>query len=669
MEVFEKDISKIHKKLTDYLQHEYSIDWTDDPTNHLAYWQSEIQYFIQRNEEWKKRFPVSDQQRNSNTTFLAQADENFNTKNIPKNNLAQSNIESAQLEITVAQVPPLNEKHFQEDAGSIENLKDHNPQNFPNEIPINENNVEIEEFIQLEEKTQNSDPPLIYDSINQHLNVDEENNLTYLNLSTSLVLKHKKHMFYVPMNFGDVLLDGLVDTGALTSAISQSDLNQISLLSQEAVLNTGPAPAFRIMVANGQLEDPISTVELKFKVADFSFHERFIVMKTLANPLVGLCFLQRNHAIFDTRQGILTFPELSMQLRPGSPSNLRAPTALLAESQFDIQAQTTITVVTKMPHLLDHNASGILVPSAQFEDHDAIFVTSSLSTVRENSLLVQISNTSNSPYTVTSDTHLANFTVMPPEQIKRIKPVDPGTLTFLMDDDEESNTVQFLNELLKVPNSEGDEKDQYWFPTPENPGDPSTYSPIQKRIFDELIELQELDRLNPLKDKESREKFLSNFNWSDSTLNLQERQNIEEILVEFHEVFARHRFDVGINNHFKIKLTPNDERPAYTQSLPTPINLKDELTIELALLHKYDIITTLPYSKYASPIFAQRKPSGKLRLLVDLRKINSLISEDYTNNNHPVSTLTDASQHMADKKLFCKLDCSQAYHCLQMADY
>ena len=33
-----------------------------------------------------------------------------------------------------------------------------------------------------------------------------------------------------------------------------------------------------------------------------------------------------------------------------------------------------------------------------------------------------------------------------------------------------------------------------------------------------------------------------------------------------------------------------------------------------------------------------------------------------------MSTLTDAAQHMAGKKLFCKLECSQAYHCLQMAD-
>ena len=117
-----------------------------------------------------------------------------------------------------------------------------------------------------------------------------------------------------------------------------------------------------------------------------------------------------------------------------------------------------------------------------------------------------------------------------------------------------------------------------------------------------------------------------------------------------------------------MKLTPKDERPICTQNLPVPINLKNDLTVELALKHRYGIITTLSFSKYASPIFAQRKPNGKLRLLVDLRKINALISDDYINKNHPVSTLSDATQHLAGKKLFCKLDCSQAYHCLQMAD-
>ena len=99
-----------------------------------------------------------------------------------------------------------------------------------------------------------------------------------------------------------------------------------------------------------------------------------------------------------------------------------------------------------------------------------------------------------------------------------------------------------------------------------------------------------------------------------------------------------------------------------------PIRLKEDLIVEMRLMHKYGIITVLPFSKYASPIFAQRKPNGKLRLLVDLRKIKSLIADEYPKNHHPVSTLSDAAQHLAGKSLFCKLDCSQAYHCLQMAD-
>ena len=151
-------------------------------------------------------------------------------------------------------------------------------------------------------------------------------------------------------------------------------------------------------------------------------------------------------------------------------------------------------------------------------------------------------------------------------------------------------------------------------------------------------------------------------------LQNQKKQAIEDILVDYLDIFARHRLDIGMNTEFKVKLTPKDDKAVYSQSIPRPIHLKEDLIVELALMHKNGIITVLPFSKYASPIFAQRKPNGKLRLLVDLRKINSLIADDYTNNIHPVSTESNAAQHLAGKSLFCKLDCSQAYHCLQMAD-
>ena len=95
--------------------------------------------------------------------------------------------------------------------------------------------------------------PLTDEFIEQSLSNDSRSNLTYLDPSSSLILKRIGNMFYVPMDFGATSFDGLVDTGALTSAISQSDLTQIRLLSHEAILNLGPAPSFQIMLANGQL--------------------------------------------------------------------------------------------------------------------------------------------------------------------------------------------------------------------------------------------------------------------------------------------------------------------------------------------------------------------------------------------------------------------------------
>ena len=434
----------------------------------------------------------------------------------------------------------------------------------------------IKNHVTIKTSCSDTKQPLLNEDLAEHLQFDKERNLSYLPISTSLTLKRKRHMYYIPMDFEKLTLDGLIDTGALTSAISEQDLNKIKLLANEAIKETGPPPNFQIMVANGQLEVPIGTVLLEFEVADFMLKENFIIMKTLPNPLIGLCFLRRNNAIFDVTQGILTFPYLSMQLKPDTQTAIRQATPLFAEKTYTLRPGETLAIASKMPHLMDHNATGIVTPSQQFENHDSIFITASLSTVNNNAIGYQIINFSELPYTITLDTHLADFKILTPEQIKHIQPVDPAVLSFMIQHDE--TTEVYINELLKVPQSNS-EQESYWFPTPEEPGDPATYTPIQQRIYNELLELKELEKLNPHDNGLSRTTFLSNFDWTDTTLSIDERREIEEILVEFHDIFARHRFDIGINREFKVQLTPNDDRPAYSQSLPTPINLKDDITV------------------------------------------------------------------------------------------
>ena len=111
-----------------------------------------------------------------------------------------------------------------------------------------------------------------------------------------------------------------------------------------------------------------------------------------------------------------------------------------------------------------------------------------------------------------------------------------------------------------------------------------------------------------------------------------------------------------------MKLTPEIPLPVYVQGHSAPIH---QLLVELALLQDFNIITTVLDSKCSNPTFVHRKASGKMRILIDLRRVNHVLRHDYVNSNFPISNMTNATSHFAGKNLFCKLDCSQAYHCVQ----
>ena len=375
--------------------------------------------------------------------------------------------------------------------------------------------------------------------------------------------------------------------------------------------------------------------------------------------------MKHNSVVIDTTHGLIHFPHLTMQVKSALSQASAKPQPVLIYDSITIQQMTTKTITAYVDHSSEWNTTGTVTPVGKFTEAASLIISHSMSTIIDRKIAVRVTNTTESPYTINRNTQIAEFSVVTPEQSKFIKPVDMAILSMIPQGD--PDLVTYLTELLKT-NKPDQQNNTFWFPTSENPGNTEDHNPIQTRILTELGELQRREKLNPKDDSESRTEFLEKFDGTDTLLTETEKQAVEDILVEYHDIFARHRMDIGMNTEFKVKLTPKDDKAVYSQSLRMPIHLKEDLIVELALMHKYAIITLLPFSKYASPLFAHRKPNGKLRLLVDLRKINTLIADDYTNNNHPVSTLSDAAQHLAVKSLLCKLDCSQAYHCLQMAD-
>ena len=502
--------------------------------------------------------------------------------------------------------------------------------------------------------------------IEEELVREEQSNEKYLPLTSTEVLKQKQEMLYVPLDFeNNLTVDALVDSGAFVSAIAQDDLETIKQKAPKNILKIDDPANFQIQVANGQLEKPLSTATLKVEIGDNPFAEHFVVMKKLTGPIIGLHFMRNNSVVIDTTHGLIHFPHLTMQVKTASSETTTKPQPVITDEALTIPPTTTKTITAFIDHPSKWSTTGTVTPLEKFTETASLLISHSMSTIIDKRIAVRVTNTTESPYLIKKHTQIAEFSVLTPDQSKHIKAVDMAILSMIPQDDLDLNA--YLNELLRTNKTE-QQDDTFWFPTPENPGKLEDHTPIRTRILKEINELKDKEKLNPQESTESRNKFLKRFDWTDALLTAREKQAIEDILVEYHDIFARHRMVIGMNTEFKVKLTTKVDKAVYSQSLPMPIHLKQDLIVELALMHKYGIITVQPFSKYASPIFAQRKHNGKLRLPVDLQKINSLIADDYTNNNHPVSTLSDAAQHLAGKSLFCKLDCTQAYHCLQMAD-
>ena len=221
------------------------------------------------------------------------------------------------------------------------------------------------------------------------------------------------------MHFGESNIDGLIKTGALSGGFPEADLRKIQLLAPHTILNEGPPPEFQFMVAKGQLEALIATVELQFEVGDVTFREKFIVMTNLTSPLIGLLFLQRNSTILDMRQGILNFPFFSMLLKSEDriyPNVIEPIINPINPIETTLETGKRNTIWVKSQICTDNEATGIIQPPPHLENDEYLLILPVIWSTQHNKHMVQISSFLDHPYTLKKRTHMANFLILTPEQ-------------------------------------------------------------------------------------------------------------------------------------------------------------------------------------------------------------------------------------------------------------
>ena len=238
-------------------------------------------------------------------------------------------------------------------------------------------------------------PPAITTSqIEERLFRDDSTNELYMPLSSTIVLKQKKEMLYVPLDFENRLtIDTLVDSGAYVSAIAQNELDRIKQQSPSNILKIDDPPNFQIQVANGQLEKPTATATLKFDIGDHIFAEHFVVMKNLTRPIIGLHFMRHNSVVIDTTHGLIHFPHLTMQVKSALTQTSAKPHAVLINDNITIPQMTTKTITAFVDHVSEWNTTGTVTPVGKITESASLIISHSMSTIIDRKIAVRVTNT------------------------------------------------------------------------------------------------------------------------------------------------------------------------------------------------------------------------------------------------------------------------------------
>ena len=419
-------------------------------------------------------------------------------------------------------------------------------------------------------------------------------------LSPTLHLNKKDKMLYVPLQFDKFENHALLDTGAIQSAMSEAELRKITTAHPEAILQALPPPNFKIQVANGNLVPVRKQVVLRFYVAGKIFEEPFLILPTMRTILIGMSFFEKYSVNLDIKNHLAFFPNHMMSMQVRQQKNNKFKTGLI---KLCSSIKTVIPSLHQVMIQVHSDAdisltTGTVEGSPAFMRKTCLLVSPALVDLDEGNTTIQVTNPNNHTFTLDANTTLEHFRKPTPHQAANNTPMPVEHLNLITKYPDEAEAV--INQLFVNP----DMKPTKWYPITETCSEPDKLNAIERRIYDEILALRELEKLDRSQSDEQRMNFPKNFTWDDSLLTPSQRLQVEELLVKYNSIFARHHFDIGMNTDFKVKLTPQHEEPVYSQSLATPSNLKDDLLVELALMQEYGIITTLPHSKYSSPIFA-----------------------------------------------------------------
>ena len=91
----------------------------------------------------------------------------------------------------------------------------------------------------------------------------------------------------------------------------------------------------------------------------------------------------------------------------------------------------------------------MLQPSDLLHEESDITFCAAIVTLTNGTVNIHIKNITDQPYKFKKGLHIANFSVLTPEQMKHVKPIDPVSAWPLLNENEE-DAIYYVSSLLKA---------------------------------------------------------------------------------------------------------------------------------------------------------------------------------------------------------------------------
>ena len=190
--------------------------------------------------------------------------------------------------------------------------------------------------------------------------------------------------------------------------------------------------------------------------------------------------MRNNSVVLDTTHGLIHFPHLTNQIKTASSEMNARPQPVITDDALTMTPTTTKTNTAFVDHPSKWITTGTVTPLEKFTETASLLIRHTMSTLINKRIAVRVTNTTESPYLIKKQTQIAEFSVVTPEESKDINPVDMAILSVIPQGD--LDLTAYLIELLRTNETE-QQNNTFWFPTPENPGNPEDHTPIQTRIL------------------------------------------------------------------------------------------------------------------------------------------------------------------------------------------